>query len=903
MKQTRTQINTEISTYVYTNTTGLIKGDTVRDRMLNIAESFLNILTDADQPNGYVSINAIGLANTSSIKSGTPTGLFLRDDGTWNTLGATWGGITGLINNQTDLVALVNTRLALSDVDTDVALTANSDSKVASQKAVKTYIGNQLTSYQPLIAAGTNSQYWRGDKTWQTLALGTVLGISNTTAGNNIVLSGTDMIVDSSITTSFLDLNLQRLYFFDGTNKFAVQADLSSGLIELNARDMVSITLEHSYVQTLVNGVNIGAYSQSSGNETKLTFNTTTSEISSTYSTYAGLTYNADYSANYTNRSLVDKGYVASYVTGGFVPYTGATGALTMGANNIYFAANSGIDTTATGGSDVLNIGATNAEVINYGNAATIHNFLGTAIYELQVNSYVTDKLITLNYGGALASGIGVGFEIEENSVITGYFKTNAARSGFTILSPAIAYYSDLSLASLTANRTHTLPDIDGTLASQANNLSVFAATTSAQLAGVISDEVGTGFLVFNDSPNFTTNITTPLIIGGTAVGSGITYKSTTGIGTASGDAHVFVGGNNGATSLFSLLNDGTATFYNTINLGASATNGIISWGGTTTILRSGASYVNMTIGTPAYTTNIVSYNATGNVAIGGVADNATDQLQVSNHIGTPVLNLRGRSGAAPTQLNFIPLDATNSIITFKTTGGTTRGFIDLNISSGEMKFWGAAGGYFPTFGSNNTEAARINTSQDFGIGTGSTISARLHVIKTSEQLRVGYDTSNYISTTVASTGEITNTLVGTTKTFNISSSGSTVIKVNSSAVITYIGTDGGGGYTGTSSAHAFRVYSANVQRLSFAGSGNGDCTVTDALNFILGSTTGHKFGTATTQKLSFWNATPIVQPTTAVTAATLVGGGGTTLTDTDTFDGYTLKQIVKALRNTGLLA
>jgi hypothetical protein len=46
-----------------------------------------------------------------------------------------------------------------------------------------------------------------------------------------------------------------------------------------------------------------------------------------------------------------------------------------------------------------------------------------------------------------------------------------------------------------------------------------------------------------------------------------------------------------------------------------------------------------------------------------------------------------------------------------------------------------------------------------------------------------------------------------------------------------------------------------------------------------------------------------LYQETTGVAAATLVSGGGTTLTDTDTFDGYTLKQIVKALRNNGLLA
>jgi len=75
------------------------------------------------------------------------------------------------------------------------------------------------------------------------------------------------------------------------------------------------------------------------------------------------------------------------------------------------------------------------------------------------------------------------------------------------------------------------------------------------------------------------------------------------------------------------------------------------------------------------------------------------------------------------------------------------------------------------------------------------------------------------------------------------------------------------------------------------------------ALNLITDTTTGMKIGTATSQKLSFWNAAPIIQPTTGVAGATRTGGGGTTLTDTDTFDGYTVAQVVKALRNTGLLA
>jgi hypothetical protein len=44
-----------------------------------------------------------------------------------------------------------------------------------------------------------------------------------------------------------------------------------------------------------------------------------------------------------------------------------------------------------------------------------------------------------------------------------------------------------------------------------------------------------------------------------------------------------------------------------------------------------------------------------------------------------------------------------------------------------------------------------------------------------------------------------------------------------------------------------------------------GNVTVTDAKNIAFATTTGTKIGTATTQKLSFWNATPIVQPDNTV--------------------------------------
>lgn len=66
--------------------------------------------------------------------------------------------------------------------------------------------------------------------------------------------------------------------------------------------------------------------------------------------------------------------------------------------------------------------------------------------------------------------------------------------------------------AALTASRTLTLADGDttlqgGTMAITGGKLSQFAATTSSELAGVISDETGSGALVFANSPTLVTPV------------------------------------------------------------------------------------------------------------------------------------------------------------------------------------------------------------------------------------------------------------------------------------------------------------------------------------------------------------------------------------------------------------
>ena len=61
----------------------------------------------------------------------------------------------------------------------------------------------------------------------------------------------------------------------------------------------------------------------------------------------------------------------------------------------------------------------------------------------------------------------------------------------------------------------------------------------------------------------------------------------------------------------------------------------------------------------------------------------------------------------------------------------------------------------------NNNTNLTVNTAGNIGIGTTSP-SAKLHTIATTEQLRVGYDASNYLSTTVSSSGAVTLNAVGT---------------------------------------------------------------------------------------------------------------------------------------------
>lgn len=73
--------------------------------------------------------------------------------------------------------------------------------------------------------------------------------------------------------------------------------------------------------------------------------------------------------------------------------------------------------------------------------------------------------------------------------------------------------------------------------------------------------------------------------------------------------------------------------------------------------------------------------------------------------------------------------------------------------------------------------------------------------------------------------------------------------------------------------------YLQQVQAVNAAGG----ITMPDATSIALNATTGTKLGTATNQKLGFWNATPVVQPSGASEAAVTLTVGAAVATNAST--------------------
>ena len=391
------------------------------------------------------------------------------------------------------------------------------------------------------------------------------------------------------------------------------------------------------------------------------------------------------------------------------------------------------------------------------------------------------------------------------------------------------------------------------------NPLSQFAATTSSQLAGVISDETGSGALVFGTSPTFTTSIFSPLVNGASTASGTLTLASTS---NATKGKILF--GTSAYDEVNNRLGIGTASPGVTLD--------IIGTGSISNLLTCGQ--IN------AYTGNLGLY-----------AKNANNSIFFGTNIGANVL----------AQWNGISTSGAVTTFTFTTpahTNQTTTTNIPNFRISGANKQWatGTVANQYWNYLTANTAAfvGASTMTNSYGLfveaataGTNATITnnyaagfgGRVNILSDTATIMIG----SQVGSTARGAIYINQATPSTTNF---------ALSAHQTTGQTYIN-----GLTGVAFLFSGTIQWINSDKLTTFGSG-----LTN-YDFNFGSTNGTKLGTATTQKISFWNATPIVQPTTAVAAATVVSGAGGTVKHDDTFDGYTVEKVVRALRNIGLLA
>lgn len=238
-------------------------------------------------------------------------------------------------------------------------------------------------------------------------------------------------------------------------------------------------------------------------------------------------------------------------------------------------------------------------------------------------------------------------------SVALNRSSANLALTGITsvALPGSTSGTTTLQPAAVAGTTTVTLPAATGTVALTANKLSDFAATSSAELAGVISDETGTGALVFANSPTLVTPALGTPASGvltnatGLPIGSGVS-----GLGTG---VATFLATPSSA-NLISAVTDETGTgalvFANTPtlvtpNIGAATGTSLVLSGdltvnGTTTTINSTTVTVddkNLELGSVATPSDVTADG--GGITLKGATDktitwiDATDAWTLSEHV------------------------------------------------------------------------------------------------------------------------------------------------------------------------------------------------------------------------------------------------------------------------------
>ena len=231
-----------------------------------------------------------------------------------------------------------------------------------------------------------------------------------------------------------------------------------------------------------------------------------------------------------------------------------------------------------------------------------------------------------------------------------------------------------------------------------------------ASSGGLLPDGTVTG--ATTQAQAFTNGIVSPTITGGTGVSSKITYKSTTGAGTATAIAHQFVGGLNGATVIMTMLNNGDMGIGYTSSTAKLSVNGSISAGSSSRVATGSGVHVSYggAFETNNGSTSIAYYMPTD------PSDNYSSIIRNSYSDGQIKFNVSGGSAGGNITKMTITKDGkigagiTSPTAIFHLGAGTaTANTAPLKLTTGALNTTAEAGAieYNNTFHFTNSDATR----------------------------------------------------------------------------------------------------------------------------------------------------------------------------------------------------
>ncbi len=226
----------------------------------------------------------------------------------------------------------------------------------------------------------------------------------------------------------------------------------------------------------------------------------------------------------------------------------------TPGALKIFSAGDDALSTSFVAGTQTANAEYTLPLASTNG---ILRNTSGALSWD--ASAYVTsvttgNGVSATNTAGALAFTLGAITPTSVNGLTLSSLATGFSIAGGGTTSKTLTVSGDATVSGTNTGDQ----DLSG-YGLKSGKLNQFAATTSAELAGVITDEIGSGVLVFGTAPTFTTSIFAPLILGGATADNALTLQgnnATTG-NTPTSPNIQFKVGDNGSVVAMTILNSG----------------------------------------------------------------------------------------------------------------------------------------------------------------------------------------------------------------------------------------------------------------------------------------------------------------------------------------------------------